>query len=92
MGEASGRRMVKTVGANGQISLGKRYAGREVLVEETEPGVWIVRTATVVPDTERWLLEPKTRADLRRALDWAGRNPPSDALPPDLPTRPDHDD
>jgi len=37
---------VKVVGANGQISLGKQYAGRQVLVEEREPGVWIVRTAT----------------------------------------------
>jgi hypothetical protein len=55
---------VKVVGANGQISLGKRYAGRQVLVEEREPGVWIVRTATVIPDNERWLHEPKAAADL----------------------------
>jgi len=36
---------VKVIGANGQISLGKQFAGRQVLVEEREPGVWIVRTA-----------------------------------------------
>ena len=41
---------VKVIGANGQISLGKQYAGRQVLVEEQEPGVWLVRTATVIPD------------------------------------------
>ena len=35
---------VKVIGANGQISLGKEYAGRQVLVEEREPGVWFVRT------------------------------------------------
>lgn len=46
---------VKVVGTNGQISLGKQYAGRQVLVEEYEPGVWLVRTATVVPDNERAL-------------------------------------
>ena len=40
---------VKVVGTNGQISLGKQYAGRHVLVEESEPGVWTVRTATVIP-------------------------------------------
>ena len=45
---------VKVVGANGQISLGKQFAGRQVLVEEREPGVWMVRTATVIPDNERW--------------------------------------
>ena len=49
---------VKVVGANGQISLGKQFAGRQVLVEEREPGVWMVRTATVIPDNERWLHEP----------------------------------
>ena len=30
---------VKVIGANGQISLGKQFAGRQVLVEEKEAGV-----------------------------------------------------
>jgi hypothetical protein len=62
---------VKIVGANGQISLGKRYAGRQVLVEQSEPGVWIVRTATVIPDNERWLHQPQAAEDLENALKWA---------------------
>lgn len=62
---------VKVVGANGQISLGKQYAGRQVLVEEREAGVWLIRTATVVPDNEQWLREDSALRDLRRALDWA---------------------
>lgn len=65
---------VKVVGANGQISLGKQFAGRQVLVEEHEPGVWMVRTATVIPDNERWLHEPRAAADLRSALTWAAAN------------------
>jgi hypothetical protein len=69
---------VKVVGANGQISLGKQFAGRQVLVEEHEPGVWMVRTATVVPDNERWLHEPQVAADLRSALAWATATPASD--------------
>jgi hypothetical protein len=36
---------LKLVGSNGQISLGKQYAGRHVLVEECEPSVWVIRTA-----------------------------------------------
>jgi hypothetical protein len=55
---------LKLVGSNGQISLGKQYAGRHVLVEEREPGVWLIRTATVIPDNERWLHEPSAAADL----------------------------
>lgn len=71
--------VVKLVGANGQISLGKQYAGRQVLVEEREPGVWLVRTATVVPDDERWLLTGRAAADLKEALAWAQSHPASDA-------------
>lgn len=70
---------VKVVGANGQISLGKQFAGRQVLVEEQAEGVWLVRTATVVPDNERWLHTPAAATDLAKALDWASRNEPNDA-------------
>ena len=69
---------IKVIGSNGQISLGKQYAGRQVLVEEREAGVWLIRTATVVPDNERWLHHPKALADLENALAWAKANPPSD--------------
>lgn len=41
---------IRIVGANGQISLSKQFAGRQVLVEERELGVWLVTTATVAPD------------------------------------------
>jgi len=70
---------VKVVGANGQISLGKQFAGRQVLVEEHEPGVWMVRTATVMPDNERWLHEPQAAVDLQSALAWAAATPASDS-------------
>jgi hypothetical protein len=69
---------VKVIGANGQISLGKQFAGRQVLVEEQEPGVWLIRTATVVPDNERWLHQPGGASDLKAALAWAQANAPSD--------------
>ena len=69
---------VKIVGANGQISLGKQFAGRQVLVEEREPGVWLIRTATIVPDNERWLHQPQAARDLKNALAWAEAHPPSD--------------
>ncbi|MFZ5931774.1 MAG: hypothetical protein ACOY15_11240 [Pseudomonadota bacterium] len=70
---------VKIIGANGQISLGKQFAGRQVLVEEQEPGVWLIRTATVIPDNERWLHQPEAAADLQNALDWALANPATDS-------------
>lgn len=69
---------VKVIGANGQISLGKQFAGRQVLVEEQEDGVWLIRTATVIPDNERWLHQPQAAADFSRALAWALTHPASD--------------
>lgn len=70
---------VKVIGANGQISLGKQYAGRQVLVEEQEPGVWLIRTATIVPDNETWLHQSKAATDLQKALSWAQANSPTDS-------------
>src|SRR5438876_11834477 len=75
--EKSMKMSVKVVGASGQISLGKEYAGRQVLVEEPAPGVWMVRTATVIPDNESWLHMPQVAGTLSRALNWASKNPPA---------------
>jgi len=70
---------VKVVGANGQISLGKQFAGRQVLVEEQEAGVWLIRTATVIPDNERWLHGAQAASDLARAVAWSTQHPASDS-------------
>lgn len=70
---------VKVVGASGQISLGKQFAGRRVLIEEQEAGVWLIRLATAVPDNERWLHAPGAADDLGKALAWASAHAPSDA-------------
>jgi len=76
MGEIKGHKVVKSIGSSGQISLGKEYAGRQVLVESPEPGVWVIRTATVIPDNEKWLHTPAVKKNLTAALDWAIKTPP----------------
>jgi hypothetical protein len=76
MGSRLDQQVVKSVGASGQISLGKEFAGRQVLVETPEPGVWVIRTATVVPDNERWLHSPAVKQGLAEALEWAAKTPP----------------
>ena len=70
---------VKQIGANGQISLGKKYAGRHVVIDDLGDGTWLVRTASIIPDSERWLDDPVARRDLDAALDWAARTPASSA-------------
>lgn len=60
--------VVKQVGASGQISLGKEYAGRTVLVDNPLPGVWVIKTAQTIPDSELWLHQPEAAARLDRAM------------------------
>ena len=60
--------VAKQVGLSGQNSLGKEYAGRTVLIESSEPGVWVIKTANTIPDSELWLHQPEASARLDRAL------------------------
>ncbi|CAK6697928.1 hypothetical protein VB734_13395 [Synechococcus sp. BA-124 BA4] len=62
------RPVAKQVGASGQISLGKEFAGRTVLIDSSEPGVWVIKTAQTIPDSELWLHQPAASARLDRAL------------------------
>ncbi|MEW6667131.1 MAG: hypothetical protein AB1512_18160 [Thermodesulfobacteriota bacterium] len=75
---------VKTVGNSGQISLGKEYAGRHVLIDQIEEGVWLIKTGTFVPDSESWIHTPQVSAELDRAVAWAGENPPTETSPDEL--------
>lgn len=67
---------VKVIGTNGQISLGKEFAGRQILVEERETGVWLIRTASIIPDNELWLHTPEAKNDMQQALAYAKENEP----------------
>ena len=64
---------IKTIGTSGQISLGKEHAGRTVTVEEVEQGVWVIKTAQVIPDSEMWLHTPEAKASLERAMEWSDK-------------------
>lgn len=68
--------VIKSVGRSGQISLGKKFAGQTVLIDQIETGVWIVKVGQFVPNSERWLHQPKTRTEIDEAVEWAEKNPP----------------
>jgi hypothetical protein len=67
---------VKTIGSSGQIALGKEYAGRHVLIDEVERGVWVVKLGDFIPESERWLHEPRVKADVEEATAWAEEHAP----------------
>ncbi|MEW6368702.1 MAG: hypothetical protein AB1714_29080 [Acidobacteriota bacterium] len=69
---------LKTIGQSGQLSLGKEYAGRHVLVDEIEPGTWLIKTGEFIPDNERWMWEAEAATKIDRAIKWAESNPPAE--------------
>jgi hypothetical protein len=77
-GYDKGRSMatIKVIGKSGQIALGKEYAGRSVLVDQLEPGVWIIKVGEFIPDSERWLYDAHVQKEVEEAIAWAERNPP----------------
>jgi hypothetical protein len=70
--------MLKMVGTSGQLSLGKKYAGKYFKVEPQSDGAVLLRPMKVVPDAEAWAHEPVMREQLRRADEWARRTPPAE--------------
>lgn len=82
--------VVKSIGSSGQISLGKEFAGRQVLVETPAKGVWIIRTATIIPDHEAWLHQEETKKSLKKALAWTTKNPAKGSDPDQLPVASQH--
>ena len=59
---------IKQIGASGQISLGKEFAGRTVVIDSNEPGIWVIKTAQTIPDGELWLHQAAATERLDRAL------------------------
>jgi hypothetical protein len=65
---------IKTIGSNGQISLGKEFAGESVLVDNPEYGVWIVKIGKFIPHNEQWLHQENNSVKLDSALDWVANH------------------
>jgi hypothetical protein len=69
---------VKVVGKSGQISLGKEFAGQQMLVEEIEPGEWRIRAAVVVPRSQAWVHTEAMQTRLAKAIDRVQSTEPKD--------------
>ena len=65
---------VKTIGKGGQIYLGKAFAGQHVLVTQKSEGVWVIKTADVIPHDEQWIHTPENKPKLDAALAWLKEN------------------
>ena len=66
---------LKVVGKSGQISLGKRYAGKTLRLERRQDGTMLLTAVAVVPESQVWTLEEPHRSRIARALTWASDTP-----------------
>ena len=66
---------IKTVGKTGQISIGKKLAGKTVRVEYREDGSIVLTPVIVVPEGQAWMWQEPHRSKIERALRWAAENP-----------------
>ncbi len=69
---------VKIIGSNGQVSLGKEFAGKMVLIDKINDGTWLIKAGEFIPDSEKWLHQELHLTKLNKALDWAEKSKPKD--------------
>lgn len=69
---------LKVVGKSGQISLGKRFAGKTLRLERRRDGSVLLTAVAVVPESQLWTLEEPHRSKIQRGLAWAAQTPPQD--------------
>lgn len=67
--------VIKRVGATGQISLGKEFAGRQVVIEQVADGRWIITEVLIIPKHEQAFHTPAAKASAERAAAWLAKNP-----------------
>ncbi|AIL64804.1 hypothetical protein NOVO_02045 [Rickettsiales bacterium Ac37b] len=69
---------IKQVGMNGQVSLGKEYAGKQIQISKLEDGTLIIKPGKFIPDSEMWLYNQTNIQALNEAIDWAENHPRHD--------------
>lgn len=70
---------IKVVGKSGQISLGKRYAGKMLELQRLDDGSLLLRAVAMVPESQLWTLEDPHRSKIARGLAWAAETEPEES-------------
>ena len=66
------------VGRSGQISLGKRHAGKTLRLERLRDGRIVLTPVALVPETQLWTLTEPHRSRIERGLAWAAKTAPKE--------------
>lgn len=74
----------KTLDSKGRVTLGARYAGQTVIIDDSRPDCILIKPVVMIPVGEAWLYKNETALDrVREGLDDARRGAFSDS-PPDV--------
>ena len=69
---------IKIVSTNGQISIGKKYAGSQVQIIEQDNDTLLIKRGKFIPNNERWLYEGNNLQKLRESIKEAKSRKPQD--------------
>ena len=69
-----GAKKIVTVPSNGQISIGKEWAGREIQIEEIEDGQILITAGSFMPDAT--FTSKKAQEQLQAFNKWEKKNAP----------------
>jgi len=75
---------LKVVGKSGQISLGKRYAGKTLELQRLDDGSLLLRAVAMVPESQLWTLQEPHRTRIAKGLAWAAQTEPRESDPDSL--------
>jgi hypothetical protein len=59
---------VKIVSTNGQISIGKEYAGSQVQIIKQDDDTLLIKKGRFIPNNERWLYEGDNLQKLKASI------------------------
>ncbi len=69
---------IRVVAKNGQITLGKKFAGKQIQIFEEDDNTVIIKTIVAIPKNELWLYTGDNMARLDKSIEWAESNPRRD--------------
>lgn len=61
---------IKVVGKSGQISLGKRFAGKVLRLDRLEDGSVLLTAVAIVPESQLWTVAEPDRPAIERGPGW----------------------
>ena len=69
---------IKIVAKNGQITLGKKFAGKQIQIFEEDDNTIVIKTVVAIPESEMWLYQGDNMARLNKSIEWTESNPRRD--------------